>query len=102
MKLVLPILFCALALNAEPITLPHALDILKQQNLELKMAEYETRAASETEDMASAQHYGQLNFIQNIFRSDDAGNVFGYTLTSREATFGNFGFADFNPAILIY
>ena len=98
MKLVLPILFCALTLNAEPITLPHALDILKQQNLELKMAEYETQAASETEDMAGAQHYGQLNFIQNIFRSDDAGNVFGYTLTSREATFGNFGFADFNPA----
>jgi len=98
MKFILPIFLCLLSLEAEPLSLPHALDILRQNNLELKIAEYDTQAASQTQDMAGAQHYGQLNFIQNAFRSNDAGNVFGYTLTSREATFGNFGFADFNPA----
>ncbi len=95
MKVIIPIFFYLLTLSADPITLPHALEILKQQNLEIKIAEYNTKSAAESEDMATAQHYGQLNFIQNISRSDDAGNVFGFKLTSREASFNDFGFAEF-------
>jgi len=40
-----------------------------------------------------------LDFIQNISRSNDAGNVFGFKLTSREASFGDFGFSEFDPSL---
>ena len=88
---------------AQGLNLEQALELLKRQNLEIKAAEYEVQSASLSLDMANAQDYGQLDFVQNISRSNDAGNVFGFKLTSREATFGDFGFSDFslsNPNIL--
>lgn len=39
-------------------------------------------------------NWGKLTFEQDVARSNDAGNVFGFKLTSREATFGDFGFGD--------
>ena len=88
---------------AQGLNLEQALELVKRQNLEIKAAEYEVQSASLSLDMANAQDYGQLDFVQNISRSNDAGNVFGFKLTSREATFGDFGFSDFslsNPNIL--
>lgn len=103
MKIFLLLWMCSLYIFAEPITLEQALDLIKHNNLEIKSAEYDIQSASLSLDMANAQDYGQLNFIQNISRSNDAGNVFGFKLASREATFGDFGFSDFslsNPDIL--
>jgi len=49
-------------------------------------------------DVAKGYNYGSLDLVINALRSNDAGNVFGFKLQSREATFGDFGFADFlNP-----
>jgi len=93
----------SLHLFSQPLSLEEALSLLKEQNLEVKAAGYELRSAELSYDMANAQDYGQLNFVQNISRSNDAGNVFGFKLTSREASFGDFGFAEFdasNPNIL--
>lgn len=86
-------------LNAsESITLDNAIDILKSQNLEIKAAEFDIQSAVEDAKSTSASHYGKLEFIQDFVRSDDAGNVFGFKLSSREADFGDFGFSDFlNP-----
>jgi len=96
--------FCTAAGAAEmALTLDSALERLKAQNLEIKAAEYDEQSAEERASQASGKHWGSLDFIQNISRSDDALNVFGFKLTSREATFGDFGFAQFdstNPAIL--
>ena len=93
------------AANASDGTLDlnEALDLLKKQNLEIKAANYDVRSAQESASQAWGQHWGTLDFIQNFSRSDDALNVFGFKLTSREATFGDFGFAQFdsnNPEIL--
>ena len=74
---------CNLYIFAEAITLNQALDLIKHNNLEIKSAEYDIQSASLSLDMANAQNYGQLNFIQNISRSNDAGNVFGFKLASR-------------------
>lgn len=100
------LLFCLLSslyLFAQPLTLEQAIILLKQQNLEVKAAKLEVYSNELAYDMAKAQDYGRLDFIQNISRSNDAGNVFGFKLSSREATFGDFGFSDFdtsNPNIL--
>ncbi len=97
MKVFFPLFLSCTFLFAQGLTLDQALELIKSQNLEVKTAEYAIESASLSMDMAEAQDYGQLNFIQNISRSNDAGNVFGFKLTSREATFADFGFSDFDP-----
>jgi outer membrane protein TolC len=83
-------------LNAsESINLDEAIEILKSQNLEIKSAQFDIEAALQDAKATSASHYGKLDFIQDFARSDDAGNVFGFKLSSREADFGDFGFSDF-------
>ena len=109
MKKIVSMLLTALLLNASDIayskslTLDEALEILKSENLEIKAASLDVDSAKAEETTASGNHWGKLNFIQDFANSDDAGNVFGFKLTSREATFGDFGFSEFdgtNPNIL--
>ena len=101
MKKLVSLLFMALLLNASEntslnsITLDEAINILKSQNLEIKVAELDLNSAKEEAKTASGNHYGKLEFIQDFARSNDAGNVFGFKLTSREADFGDFGFNEF-------
>lgn len=83
-------------LNAsQSLSLESALEMLKSQNLEIKSAQIDIEGALQDAKAASANHYGKLDFIQDFARSDDAGNVFGFKLSSREANFGDFGFSDF-------
>jgi outer membrane protein TolC len=76
------------------INLDEAIEILKSNNLEIKSATLDIKSAKQSKKIASANHWGKLDFIQDFANSDDAGNVFGFKLTSREATFGDFGFGD--------
>ena len=100
MKKIVTLLSFALLLNASSlsansITLNEAIDILKTQNLEIKAANLEVSSARAEADTVSGMNWGKLDFEQNVARSNDAGNVFGFKLTSREATFRDFGFAQF-------
>ena len=99
MKILYILLFTTLLSASQSLTLNEALDILKTDNLEIKSASLEVKSAREDAKTASGNHWGKLDFIQDIARSDDAGNVFGFKLSSREATFGDFGFSEFNPAL---
>lgn len=96
------ILFCsALLLSAselstqKPLTLDEAINILKSQNLEIKTASLDIDAAKADVDAASGNNWGKLEFTQDYAISNDAGNVFGFKLTSREANFNDFGFDEF-------
>ncbi|RLA76228.1 MAG: TolC family protein [Epsilonproteobacteria bacterium] len=83
-------------LNASnSISLDDAIQMLKEDNLEIKGATLHVNAAREEAKTVSGQHWGTLNFIQDFANSDDAGNVFGFKLTSREADFGDFGAEEF-------
>jgi outer membrane protein TolC len=99
MKKIISMLSFALLLNANDtitnaLSLPQALEILQSQNLEVKAAKLDIQSAKEQADTVSGMNWGKLTFTQDIARSNDAGNVFGFKLTSREATFGDFGFGD--------
>ncbi len=83
------------ALHAAPLTLDEAIVVLKQQNLEIKTANLETKSAHSDVALSNGYNYGSLDFTQDVMRSNDAGNVFGFKLSSREASFGDFGFNDF-------
>ncbi|MFA5455848.1 MAG: TolC family protein [Sulfurimonas sp.] len=101
MKLLFTSVFIALLLNnsllnaSESMNLEEAIEILKSQNLEIKSAQIEIETALQDAKSASGNHYGKLDFIQDFSNSDDAGNVFGFKLSSREATFGDFGAKEF-------
>ena len=94
-------LFCSALLIAsegasgEGISLNEAIEIVKSANLEIKSADYDLQSARADAGIAAGYHWGELDFTQEVARSDDAGNVFGFKLSSREADFGDFGFSDF-------
>jgi len=101
MKILLSLL-CVLTLtNASDIlymdtlTLEDAIEIVQTQNLEIQAASLDEQSAHIYVKQASGHNWGTLDFEQNIARSNDAGNVFGFKLTSREASFNDFGFDEF-------
>jgi len=90
-------------LMASGLSLPAALEILENNNLEIRSANLDLQSAQSDTEIAKGYNYGSLDFTETASRSNDAGNVFGFKLSSREATFGDFGFAQFdntNPNIL--
>jgi len=89
------LLLSALNLSAAPLALNDAIELLKKQNLEIKAAALDAKNAHNDVKLSQGYSFGSLDFTQNIMRSNDAGNVFGFKLSSREANFGDFGFNDF-------
>ena len=82
-------------LQAGGLSLNEALDLLHKQNLEIKTADLDRENAENDVDIARGYHFGSLDFTQTMSRSNDAGNVFGFKLSSREATFGDFSADEF-------
>ncbi|MFY9142609.1 TolC family protein [Sulfuricurvum sp.] len=77
------------------LSLPAALEILDNNNLEIKTTALDVQSAASDTAIAKGYNFGSLDFTQTASRSNDAGNVFGFKLSSREASFGDFGFNDF-------
>jgi len=78
------------------LTLNEAIDLLQTQNLQIKVATLDVAIAKEDEKSVAGTSWGNFDITFNALRSNDAGNVFGFKLQSRLATFGDFGFADTN------
>ncbi len=97
--LLLPLLGLPLLAGLEHLTLKSALRILDKKNLEIKIAQYNAQMKKYDQIAAQGYDYGKLDFTFMALRSNDAGNVFGFKLQSREATFGDFGFSDFMGAL---
>lgn len=82
-------------LFAAGLSLPQALELLENQNLEIKASALDIQSAHSDVAIAHGYNYGSLDFTQSAMRSNEAGNVFGFKLSSRQATFGDFGFNEF-------
>jgi outer membrane protein TolC len=80
---------------ADGLSLKEAINIIKNSNLEVQVAQHKEAIASFKVKEASGFHLGKLDFTQSVMRTDDAGNVFGFKLASREANFNDFGFDEF-------
>jgi len=78
------------------LTLNQAIQILKHDNLELKISRFNEQMKAYEIKAVEGLNYGKLDLTVTGMRSNDAGNVFGFKLQSREATFGDFGFAEFD------
>ncbi len=79
------------------LSLNNAIEIVKKDNLELKISRFNEQMKHYEAEAAEGYQYGKLDLTVAGMRSNDAGNVFGFKLQSREATFGDFGFAEFDP-----
>jgi len=88
-------LLASSAVFTHKLTLDEAIKIIHKQNLEVKVATLDERGAKEATTVASANNWGVLDFTQDFANSNDAGNVFGFKLSSREATFNDFGAEEF-------
>ncbi|MFK5881087.1 MAG: TolC family protein [Sulfurospirillum sp.] len=100
MKIILWLIFVTLPIFAQTqiythLDLNRAIKILKRDSLEINIAKFNEDIKSFEHKIANGYNYGKLDLIQLAMRSNDAGNVFGFKLQSREATFGDFGFYDF-------
>lgn len=95
-RFIITLVLSVLNLNAFSLTLDEAITLLKKQNLEIKTSSLDAKNAQKDQLISQGYRYGSLDFTQNVLRSNDAGNVFGFKLSSREASFGDFGFADFS------
>lgn len=95
-RLTLALLLSVLNLSAAaPLSLNEAITLLKEQNLEIKASALEAKSAQKDVKLSQGYNYGSLDFTENVVRSNDAGNVFGFKLSSREANFGDFGAEEF-------
>ncbi len=81
------------------LSLEEALQIMKRDNLELKISKFNEQMKAYEAKVAKGYQYGKLDVKLQALRSNDPGNIFGFKLKSREATFGDFGFSDFMGAI---
>ncbi len=72
---------------------------MKNNNLELKISKFDEQMKAHEAKVAQGHNYGKLDLKLQALRSNDAGNIFGFKLKSREANFGDFGFSDFMGAI---
>ncbi len=99
--LYLILLITTVNLNAglKNLTLSQALSMLEDNNLEVKVAKYEETMKFYDIAAVKAKNYGTLDLTVMALRSNDAGNVFGFKLQSREANFADFGFSDFMGAL---
>jgi len=77
------------------LSLPAALEILENNNLEIKTAALDLQSAQRDTSIAKGYNFGSLDLAQSALRSNDAGNVFGFKLSSREANFGDFSADEF-------
>ena len=96
-SLILLLLNLPLLASVENLQLDTALEMLKEKNLELKISRFNEQMKTYEAKAVEGQNYGKLDISLTGMRSNDAGNVFGFKLQSREATFGDFGVSEFNP-----
>jgi len=98
MKLIYLLLIVAtmqLSAGLKNLTLSNALALLERNNLEVKVARYEETMKFYDIAAVKAKNFGTLDLTVMAMRSNDAGNVFGFKMQSREASFADFGFDEF-------
>ncbi len=79
----------------ENLSVEDAKKIVMNNNLEIDIAQFDIEVAKLSKKVAQGYNYGTLDATLMGLRSNDAGNVFGFKLQSREANFKDFGFSDF-------
>jgi len=77
------------------LSLKRAINMLEKNNLEIKISRFKEQMKAHEVRIAKGYNYGKLDLSLSGMRSNDAGNVFGFKMQSREASFADFGVNEF-------
>lgn len=94
--LLLLLLAIALGFAEGGLSLDDAIKKVKEQNSEIAIAKFDEQIKILEHQAAVGQNYGSVELSQTALHSNDALSIFGYKLQSRQATFADFGFKQFN------
>ncbi|MDP1923597.1 MAG: TolC family protein [Thiobacillus sp.] len=92
------LLTLATAAQAETLDFAQAVQRALTQNPDIVVAGTQIRQAQATVRQSEGARMPKLTASLNVTRTDDALNAFGIKLSQRNATFNDFGAAEFNPA----
>ena len=84
-----------LCAGVQNLSLGQAVEMVKHDNLEVKVSQFEEQMKHFEIAAVEGMNYGKLDLTVNALRSNNPLNVFGFKLQSREASFRDFGFSDF-------
>jgi outer membrane protein len=88
-------MLCAISLSAGQYDFDSLLAKTLQNSYKLKNQKLSVEISKAELDSIVASEFGEVSFKEDFHRSNQAGMVFGDKLSSREASFRDFGFADF-------
>ena len=88
-----------LSAGLKNLSMRDALGLLDKKNLEIRVSQFDEVMKKYDELAVEGKNWGSASITIQALRSNDAGNVFGFKLQSREADFGDFGFSDFLPCM---
>ncbi|MEA3354851.1 MAG: TolC family protein [Campylobacterota bacterium] len=95
MKKQLLAIFCPALIYANVIDFQTSLTQTLANNKELKAKKLNIEKSKIELNEAKGYNYGTLVFNENIVRTNHAGYVFGMKMSSKDATFRDFGFSEF-------
>jgi len=90
------LIFCPIILFGYTIDFDTALFKTLEKNKGLKAKKLIIKQSKEDLNIAKSYDYGTIVFNENISNTNNAGYIFGMKLSSREASFGDFGFNEFD------
>ncbi|ADG93601.1 outer membrane efflux protein [Arcobacter nitrofigilis DSM 7299] len=94
-KLLVLLLITSIYSFAKEITFDEALHLLLKNNKQLKSKKLDIKQSHAILDEISANNYGALNFKETYTTTNHAGYAFNSKLSSRKATFGDFGLGSY-------
>lgn len=95
-KIFLFILFLFTSVLSKELSFDETLHLLLTNNKELKAKKLDITKANAILDEISANNYGALNFKETYIKTNHAGYVFSSKLSTRKATFADFGLASYS------
>ncbi|MEO1752216.1 TolC family protein [Thiofaba sp. EF100] len=98
--LVLGVMFAMLgqAAQAETLSFQQCVERALSQNPDIEVSQAQINQAQAAVRQAEANHMPKVNLSMTGTYTNDALNAFGLKLSQRQATFGDFGAGEFNPA----
>ena len=85
--------------NADQLEFEEVLNLTIKNNKDLKLQKSNIELSKLNISNVNATSYGKLSFEEQINRTNHAGYVFNSKLSSREATFNDFGFSQMNEGL---
>ena len=86
------------AAQAETLSFQQCVERALSQNPDIEVSQAQINQAQAAVRQAEANHMPKVNLSMTGTYTNDALNAFGLKLSQRQATFGDFGAGEFNPA----